>query len=389
MSILSKRAPADIGIFLPSWLGDFAMATPALRAIRQHFGKAARVVGIMRPYLHEVLAGTEWLDEQWFFDPHRRSSETGHRTILRKIREAEFDMVVLMPNSPRSALLAWLGRASERIGYARNGRGALLTGKVYRPRVNGKCVDLPMVDYYLRLAETIGCSDMSQHLELATTEAEESSADQVFANLGLRQDGRVITFNCSGAYGGAKLWPIEHFAELTRRVATDLEHDILIMCGPNELRTAGEIVRLAAHPRVVSMADQPLGIGTAKACIRRSRLMVSTDSGPRHVAAALGCAVITVYGPMLPIWGKNPTVDAIDLYRDDLDCIGCGKRTCPLGHHQCMRDLSVDRVFDAVATWVAQNKLKTVEIVRPAKPKSLPAPLPKPSPHLEPMAGRV
>jgi lipopolysaccharide heptosyltransferase II len=363
MSILAKSAPASVGIFLPSWLGDFAMATPTLRAIRQHFTGATRVVGIMRPYLREVLAGTDWLDEQWYFNPHRRSPETGHKAILRKIQAAEFDMMILMPNSPRSAVLSWLGRATERIGYARNCRSSLLTGKVYRPKVNGRPIDLPMVDYYLRLAETVGCPDQTRRLELATTEADELSADQVFEDLGVRPDGRVVTLNCSGAYGGAKLWPVEYFADLARRVAGDLDHDILVMCGPSERITAKEIVRLAEHPRVFSMAEQPLGIGTAKACIRRSRLMVSTDSGPRHIAAALGCAVITVYGPMLPIWGRNPTVDAVDLYLKDLDCIGCGRRICPRGHHKCMRDLSVERVFHEVAAWTARNDVTQPEVV--------------------------
>lgn len=380
MSTLRKHAPSDIGIFLPSWLGDFAMATPALRAIRRHFGKSTRIVGIMRPYLKEVLSGTDWLDEQWYFDPHRRSRDNGHKAILRKIREARFDMMVLMPNSPRSAVLAWLGGATERIGYARNGRGPLLTGKVYRPKVDGRPVDLPMVDYYLRLAETIGCPKETPRLELQTTDANESSADNVFEDLGLRQDGRVITLNCSGAYGAAKLWPIEHFAELARRVARDLDHDILIMCGPSEQTTAREIARLAGHPRVLSMADQRLDIGTAKACIRRSRLMVSTDSGPRHIAAALGCAVVTVYGPMLPVWGRNPTVDALDVYQKDLDCIGCGRRRCPHGHHKCMRDLSVNRVFKEVASWTARNERATLAPVRP---------LPAVSPPLFPLAPTI
>ena len=389
MTTPRKCTPTDIGIFLPSWLGDFAMATPTLRTIRQQFGKATRIVGIMRPYLKEVLAGTDWLDEQWYFTPHRKSPETGHRAILRRIREAEFDMMVLMPNSPRSAVLAWLGNTAERIGYVRNGRGPLLTGKVYRPKVDGQTVDLPMVDYYLRLAESIGCSDRSQRLELATTEKDEKSADQVFEDLGLRDDDRIITLNCSGAYGGAKLWPIEYFAELAQRVVTDLDHDILVMCGPNEKESAGEIVHLAKHPRVFSMAAQPLGIGTAKACIRRSRLMVSTDSGPRHVAAALGCAVITVYGPMLPVWGRNPTVDAVDLYREDLDCIGCGQRTCPLGHHKCMRDLSVDRVFEEVASWITQYERAQSEKISHEGLNQRPSPVSLPPIAREPAASRV
>lgn len=372
MSVYRKNAPANIGIFLPTWLGDFVMATPTLRAIRRHF-PTSRLVGIMRPYLREVLGGTGWLDEQWYFNPHKRSDETGHFAILRKIRAARFDMMILMPNSPRSAILAWLGRATERIGYARNLRGPFLTGKLYRPRIDGQIVDLPMVDYYLRLSEVVGCPEENRRLHLATTEADEQSADQVFRELDLRQDGRIVTINCSGAYGSAKLWPVEHFAQLARRIAGTLDHDVLVMCGPNELVTARQIVHLAGHPRVVSMADQPLGLGTAKACIRRSRLMVTTDSGPRHIAAALGRCVVTVYGPVLPLWGRNPTVDAVDLYRNDLECVGCGRRTCPRGHHQCMRGLSVERVYREVAAWIARHDSPKRDVVRPPYQPSAPA----------------
>jgi heptosyltransferase-2 len=369
MSILTKRAPERIGIFLPNWLGDCVMATPALRAIRTHFSPPTRMVGIMRPYLKEVLAGSNWLDEQWYFNSRQRSAETGHRAILRKIRAARFDMMILMPNSPRYALLAWLGGAAERIGYVRNGRGPLLTGKVYRPKAGGRLIDLPMVDYYLRLAETAGCPPEPRRLELATTAADEQSADQVFRSLGLRKDGRIVTLNCSGAYGGAKLWPIEYFARLARRIVDCLDHDILVMCGPSERKTAQDIVRLSESRRVFSMADQPLGIGTAKACVRRSRLMVSTDSGPRHVAAAMGCAVITVYGPLMPLWGKNPTVDAVDLHLKYLECIGCGRRTCPYGHHKCMRDLTVDRVYREVAAWMARNQETDRKVIQIAAPE--------------------
>jgi heptosyltransferase-2 len=161
----------------------------------------------------------------------------------------------------------------------------------------------------------------------------------------LRADRRIILLNSSGAYGGAKLWPVEHFGELARRIARRGDHDVLLMCGPKERDLARRIVEIAASDRVFSMADQPLDLGTAKACIRRGRLMVSTDSGPRHVAAALGLPIIALYGPMLPVWSENPTQQAVNLVLD-LPCIGCHQRVCPLGHHRCMRDLTVDRVFE-------------------------------------------
>ena len=337
-----------LAIFLPNWLGDVVMATPTLRALRSHFGSEARLVGIMRPYLADLLVGTEWLDEQWFFKPGAKESDQGHFSVLRRMRDAEFDMVVMFPGSLRPAIISWLARIPQRLGYVRNGRGPLLTGKVYPSLRNGQRQPAPMVDHYLRLAEVVGCPPGSRRLELATTEADERSADEVFSRLGLGADARLITLNSSGAFGGTKLWPIEHFAALARRIVDELDHDVLAMCGPNERQIAGRVAKDSKRERVRSMAQQPMDLGTAKACMRRSRLMVSTDSGPRHVAAAFGVPVITLFGPIMPIWSENPTVKAVNLHLD-LDCIGCRKKTCPLGHHKCMRDLSVETVFGEVA----------------------------------------
>ena len=345
----------NIGIFLPNWLGDVVMATPVLRAMRRHFGTEARLVGIMRPYLAEVLGGTHWLDEQWFFDRRAKRAEYGHRALVRRFHRERFDLLLLLPNSFRVAVLARLGGAKERIGYVRYGRGPLLTGKVYPRRTGGRVADGPMVDYYLALAEAAGCPPESPRLELATTEADEQSADLAWRSLGLRTDGGVITLNSSGAFGGAKLWPTEHFGDLARRIALKLDHDVLVMCGPNERQIARDVVHRADHTRVFSMAGQPLGLGTSKACIRRSRLMVSTDSGPRHVAAAFDNPVITLFGPMLPIWSENPTQRAVNLMLD-LDCIGCHKRVCPLGHHKCMRELSVDMVYAEVVNLLEEDR---------------------------------
>jgi heptosyltransferase II len=344
-----------IGIFLPNWLGDLVMATPTLRALRRHFGAKARLIGIMRPYLADVLGGTNWLDEQWYFNPRATQSDVHHWALIRRLRRERLDVALLLPNSFRTALVARLGGANERIGYCRYGRGPLLTKKLHSPHIHGLLTPGPTVDCFLRLSEAMGCPPESRRLELATLTEDERSADRVWARLGLRTDGRVIALNSGGAYGTAKLWPVEHFGELAHRVATELDHDVLVMCGPKERGDARKIVQRAAHSRVFSMADQPMDFGTAKACIRRAQLMVSTDSGPRHVAAAFGKPVITLYGAMPPTFGENPTVLAIDL-RLDLDCIGCQNRVCPLGHHKCMRDLSPDMVFAEVAKLAKENR---------------------------------
>jgi heptosyltransferase-2 len=345
-----------IGIFLPNWLGDLVMATPMLRAIRRHFAQPARLVGVLRPNLSEVLAGTGWLDEQWYFDPRADQPELRHTSLIRRMRRERFEMAILLTNSLRTALVAWLGGAQQRIGYVRCGRGPLLTSKLYPRRQAGRLVPQPMVDYYLALAAAIGCPPESPRLELSSTPAEDCLAERIWHELGLRSDGRLVTFNCSGAYGAAKLWPTEYFGQLARRVVDEMDHDVLIVCGSQERQIAQEIVGHARRSRVFSMAEQSLGLAASKACIRRGRLMVSTDSGPRHIAAAYGQPVITLFGPTLPTWIENPTVRAVNLQLD-LPCTGCYQRVCPLGHHRCMRDLSVDAVAGEVAGLLGERRI--------------------------------
>jgi heptosyltransferase-2 len=344
-----------IAIFLPNWLGDLVMATPVLRAMRRRFAPPVRLIGVMRPHLAELLPGTPWLDEQWYFDARAGAPQWGRRALLKQMRRQLLDMALLLTNSLHTAIMVWLGGAKQRIGYVRNGRGPLLTSKLYPPRIGRQIAPAPMVQTYLALAEAVGCEPESPRLELATTAADEQAGNAVWRTLGLRSDGRVVALNCSGAYGAAKLWPVEHFAALAQRIVDRLDHDVLVICGPQQCQIARDIVRLAARERVFSLADQPVGLSLSKACLSRSRLTVSTDSGPRHIAAALGKPVITLLGPTLPIWIENPTVQAVNLQLE-LDCIGCARRVCPLGHHRCMRELPVAMVYAEVEKVLQQKE---------------------------------
>ncbi len=111
-----------IGVFVPNWVGDVAMATPTLRALRRNF-PTARIVGVVRPYVADVLVGTPWLDEQILYHP--KSADRGQRftAVLRKLRDEWLDTVVLLTNSFRSAALAWASGATPRRLRARTDAG--------------------------------------------------------------------------------------------------------------------------------------------------------------------------------------------------------------------------------------------------------------------------
>jgi heptosyltransferase-2 len=337
----------NIAVFLPNWVGDVVMATPTLRALRRRF-VGDRIVGILRPGLAELLSGTPWLDETWDFQPGAKGFGPGRLALVLRMRRQRFDAAVLLTNSLHSALLAWLGGARQRIGYVRDARGPLLTKKIYPCYDGGRIAPLPMVDYYLAVARALGCPAESPRLELAVTEAERAAGERTWRDLGLRTDGRVIALNSSGAYGSAKVWPVEHCGTLARRIVRRLDCDVLVLCGPKEREAARAVVAAAAVERVFSLAGQRTSLSTTKACLARSRLLVSTDSGPRHMAAALGKPVVTLMGPTAAVWIENPTVRGSMVWTG-LDCLGCGRRVCPLGHHRCMQDLDPEIVFDEVA----------------------------------------
>lgn len=337
-----------IGIILPNWIGDVVMSTPTLRALHKHYSGRAELVGIMKPYVGQVLAHTPWLDHIEWFD--RKSKDRNLRTwgLIKRMRKHEPTTMIALTNSLRAGAISWLSGAKERVGYDRYGRGGLLTHGLQPPRENGKLKPISAIEYYLQLAYAVDCPIEPPRMELATSSEDEAIVDQIWSDLELDHAERVVVFNTGGAYGAAKHWPTENYVELAKRLVADYNDvSVLVICGPAEKETAQWIESEVSQRRVRSMADQDLSIGVAKACVKRSQLMITTDSGPRHFAPAFNVPVISLFGPIDPRWSDSLHPLAINLM-NPVDCGPCGKRVCPLEHHNCMRGLSVGRVLAAV-----------------------------------------
>ncbi len=334
----------NIAVFLPNWIGDAVMATPAVRALREHY-RGARLVAVVRPNVAGVFGGCDWFNDVVFL--RGKSWQDGTASAALKIRKIGIDLAVLFPNSFRTALAACLGGCKRRVGYARYGRSALLTDALPPIRdAAGKLTPSPVLDAYNLLAVRAGCPDPGRKMTLFTTPADEADADAVWKNAGLSRYREVICLNPGAAFGSAKHWPVDHFAALARDLAEKRGAGVLVLCGPAERPLSQEIAGRARCPAVHALGDQatpvradgpPLSLGLSKACVRRADLLVTTDSGPRHFAAAFDRPVVTLFGPTFIAWTETHHPRAVHLQKQ-VECGPCQRRVCPLDH-RCMKQL--------------------------------------------------
>jgi heptosyltransferase-2 len=340
-----------VALFLPNWVGDAVMATPAVRWLKQSQPET-EFVGVGLPHIVETLAENPYITRTIIRNPKGKDKSQKGWDLYTKLQAEKFDAALLMTNSFRSAWQAYWTGAAQRIGFDRDGRRLLLTQGIASPR---RKIPHPVLEDYMQIAgsylqaSVIPDSNTARQMDLAITDTDQ----QKFQALSRKLFGRetapcsFICLNPGGAFGAAKHWPVEHFAKLARRLAQMQRTMVVVMCGPTEREIARHIVTEAQHPAVVSLADESVSIGLSKAIVKHARILITTDSGPRHFAAPFGVPVVTLFGPTHIEWSETFYPLGLHL-QEKVDCGPCQKRLCPLKHHRCMQDLSVDRVYASV-----------------------------------------
>ena len=301
-----------------------------------------------KPYVAGLLTGGEWFDELILMQ--------GVWATAQALRQRHIDLAVLFPNSFRSALTVWLGGCKRRVGYARYGRSPLLTHTLEPVRgSDGRPLPSPVLDAYNQLAMYVGCPSPGWRMNLCTTPDDETAATYVWNAAKLAAYSEVICLNPGAVFGAAKHWPSAYFADVARNLAEQRGSGVLVLCGPAERKMAREIVTMACHPHVVALSNltqpvnvngPPISLGLTKALVRHCDLLITTDSGPRHFAAAFDRPVVTLFGPTHIAWTETYHPRAIHLQKR-LDCGPCQQRVCPLKHHRCMKELTPAEVFGA------------------------------------------
>jgi heptosyltransferase II len=314
----------------PNWLGDTVMAVPALRALRQALPEA------------ELWAIGPWVGTLLEAEPgiHRRlPAPSGWRArweLGRTLRGAPADLAVLLPNSFAAALEARVAGARWRVGYAGDGRTALLTHAVPPPagRVH-------QVAAYLGLLEVLGVAAglTPPRLEVAPARHEEA---RILARSAGVADG-AVAIQLGAAFGPSKLWPADRLAALAAALEGDGTPAVFL--GSPTARPLVDAVARARGAPVHSLVgrDHP---ALLPALLRRFAVLVAPDTGPAHVAAAVGVPVVTLFGPTDPRLTAPVGRGHAALWRRP-PCGPCFLARCPIDH-RCLRGLEVEEVLAAV-----------------------------------------
>ncbi len=300
------RPSRKLLIVMPTWLGDCVMATPTLRALRGLYPEA-HISALVRHNIRPILDGLDSVDRLLSVRPRdkRGGKKSGRRRTVvglgRRLSKGGFDMAVLLPNSFKSAALVAVAGIPRRVGYERDGRGVLLTDRLIPRRHRGRFLPVSTLDYYLGLARYLGAEDPGHAMELATRPEADAAAEQKLRDAGFDpQVGELLLIN-PGAQKPMKRWPAERFGQLIDEASRRYGLTPAVTGSPAE-REVLDAVAAAATVPVIDLPNSGMDLHMLKSVVRRSRLMVTNDTGPRHIAAALGTPVVTLFGPTTPEW---------------------------------------------------------------------------------------
>jgi lipopolysaccharide heptosyltransferase II len=332
-----------------AFLGDLALTTALLRGVRTGLAPRRLDVLLGRP-LQELLSGSPYVDRVLVFD--KRGPDRGWSGMLRTARalRGEYDVALVAVRSLRTSLLLAAARIPLRIGFAGHAGAALFHEAVpwheSRPRVEQLC----------SLAAAVDWAAVGETTKLSVTSEERLGAEGLWREAGLDPARPTVALH-PGSTWPTKRWPAERFGHVARELCAE-GIQALVVGAPQDVEL-GEQVRSEAGPgAAVANLCGKTGLGQLKASLARARLVVTNDSGPLHVAEALGTPVVAVFGATRPEQGFGPRLARSRVAEVELGCRPCGRhghRSCPLGHFRCMLDLPSDQVLERVQDVLRQE----------------------------------
>ncbi|MBT3509469.1 MAG: lipopolysaccharide heptosyltransferase I [Nitrospina sp.] len=330
-----------------SALGDVVHTLPVAATIRKSLPNAT-IVWMVEERFQDILKGNPDIDQVipirtkvWRKNWNRQSLSEILKTI-KTLRQHKFDLVLDLHGLIKSGIIARLSGAPARAGFHRNNCKEKINALFTNQKSPYTAGGIHVVDMYLEILQTaLGSVEKTKLFPLQIPdEADKKIARYFDEDLTHRP---IIGIN-PGAGFETKQWELARFAELADRISAELGYSVLLTWGPGEKTKAQQI---STHMKQKCWIAPPTSILESIGLYKRMTLLVSCDSGPLHLAAALGIPTVSIFGPTDPARNGAYGVNHATVYKV-LSCSFCWKKTCPLGTKECMNRVTSDEVFEAV-----------------------------------------
>lgn len=322
-------------------IGDVVLSTPVIKAVRASYpgGFLAMMVS---PQALEIVDSNPYLNEVISFDKNKIKGLFRSIGFAQRLRNGHFDMAIVLHPTVRVHIMLWLAGIKTRVGLDRKW-GFLLTKRIAHKK---QCGEKHEIDYTLDVARAAGIDTETKELFVPVKKENRTKVENILKENGFGQAEDFVVIH-PAASCPSKRWPAERFAIVANAIADTFHKRVIIVAGLND-KTIGQQVREASGSDVLDLSGD-LSIGELAALLEKARLLISNDSGPVHIAVALGIPVVAIFGRSQPglsfkRWGPIGENDAV-LYKD-MGCLECLAHECRL-EFKCLTAIEPDEVIEA------------------------------------------
>lgn len=352
-----RKLPADIDkqyqrilISRTDRIGDVLLSTPVIKALREKFPQAY-IAMLVAPYARDIVEGNPYLDEVIIYDKDGKH-KSWRRTIkfAGRLKKKKFDFAVILHPSNRLHLITFLAGIPLRLGYNRK-LGFLVNLRKVHTKQEGRKHE---AEYNLDLLSELGISGNPRDLFMPIRQESENYVEELFRKEGISQADKILAIN-PGASCPSKIWPLENFARVAEKLASFHNFKILILGGPKEIHLADKVTR-EIKGKAINLAGKT-SVSQLASIFKRCSLFISNDSGPVHIASAIGVPVVSIFGRNQP--GLNPRrwgpLGKRDKYlHKDVGCIQCLAHNCQK-EFACLKAITVEDVLKAAEDILSLN----------------------------------
>jgi heptosyltransferase-2 len=328
-------------IIAPNWIGDAVMAEPLISQLKKN-NPDSQIDVLATPWVASIMKAIPAVDQIITADFQHGSLQWQERKVLAKqLALSAYTHAYVLPNSFKSALIPWLAKIPQRIGYQGEMRWGLINEALKNPSRSHRP---SMSSHYFALSGNTFSEVPQPHLSLPDAIITESQ--QTLQKI---QEHQHLYVLCPGAeYGPAKQWPIEHFGQLAKNIIETKENSLVLILGSKkEFSIGSDIARMSAYPdKVINWCGQT-SLEDAMAAISNAHTVISNDSGLMHIAAAFRRPQVAIFGSSDPRH-TPPLSKLAAIHWLHLECSPCFKRVCPLSHLKCLVDIQAKDVLNSI-----------------------------------------